>query len=100
MSAMLHDVDSVVSFVPDAGRWRVAFDVKWMRDVTYPVVGWATVVVQRSMWVIRTEVFPMVAYDATTSEPFRGMRLPPKEYRDNGRWYVIPEETETSGQRT
>lgn len=61
MSAQVHEVGSVVSFSPSDREWVVAFygvDDNDVEEVTLtaPVIGFATVVIKRSMWVVTTEV--------------------------------------------
>lgn len=65
MSAMIHDVGSVVSFVPSSGDWVMVRDVYdgmvKRRTERLVVVGFATVVTRRDSWVVSTKVVPMVA---------------------------------------
>lgn len=54
-------VGSVVAMMPADGGWWVMFDGD---DTTsYAVIGWAIVVVGRDMWVVTTQVQPVVAVD-------------------------------------
>lgn len=65
MSAQVHEVDSVMSveLCPD-NRWVVEtterFEDGSTLEQSLPVLGFATVVARRDMWVVRTDIQPVV----------------------------------------
>lgn len=57
MSGMVYERGSVVTFTPHTGP-GVSVYVRNVGDA--PVIGWATVVVKRSQWVVTTVLRPVV----------------------------------------
>lgn len=65
LSTNVYDKGSVFDFRPD--RFTAYYTPEGCDELEYQGVGWATRVVERDMWVAKTEIVPMVAWGAGTT---------------------------------